>query len=115
MDIAEALRAKWNKFFSDHERANKAIQDYVDPAAREECGCEPEWDNGYMYVRKCDFCKTRENPVDDPKNAQFMNDASDAWEAFGNNGEPIQPEDCDVDESQFEDDGECHCCQCREE
>lgn len=42
------------------------------------------------------------NPVDDPKNSKFMNDACDSWEALGNNGAKIQPEDCDVDEASFE-------------
>lgn len=33
---------------------------------------------------------------------EFMNDASDEWERMGNNFEPLQPEDSDVDEVPFE-------------
>lgn len=42
------------------------------------------------------------SPIDDPKNEQFMNDACDHWASLGNNAEPLQPEDCDVDEASFE-------------
>ncbi len=34
---------------------------------------------------------------DRPENKAFMEFAADEQEKLGNNGEPIQPEDCDVD------------------
>lgn len=52
--------------------------------------------------------------VDLPENKEFMEEACDYWEKLGNNGEPAQPEDLDVDEASFEDDGECHCYDCKE-
>ncbi len=33
--------------------------------------------------------------TDNPKNKHFMEEACDDWEELGNNGEPLQPEDCD--------------------
>jgi hypothetical protein len=70
-NLTDERKAFWKKFFDDHFRTKRAVQEY--------CG----------------------NPVDDPKNKEFMEEACDAWEA-GNNADPIMPEDCDVDEVPFE-------------
>jgi hypothetical protein len=39
---------------------------------------------------------------DRPENKEFMEFVADEQERLGNNGEPIRPEDCDLDEVPFE-------------
>lgn len=51
----------------------------------------------YKLARELSFSQTPIPQTDLPENREFMEDVCDAQEELGNNGEPIQPEDCDVD------------------
>lgn len=123
MDIRAALKSKWLKFFREHEGLRLATEAYT-----KACSCDsPENFSEIDGSAGCARCGGVISPVDDPNNAKFMHEACDDWDAqktrllaeamyeedFGNNGEPIQPEE--VDESPFEDQDKCYCCQCREE